>query len=476
MQKTLLLFVSFCLSFLVHGQQTRINFTEYELPNGLKVILHQDNTTPIIAVTVMYHVGSKNEDTKRTGFAHFFEHLLFEGSQNIGRGEYAKIVEGAGGELNANTTFDRTFYYEVLPSNQLDLGLYLESERMLHARIDQEGVNTQRNVIKEEMKQTRDNRPYGRVLSETMNRAFKVHPYKTDVIGTAEHLDAASLDEFIAFYKQFYVPNNAILSIAGDIDIEKTKQSIAKYFSEIPKGTQPIFRPEANEPPQVAEIRDNFYDNVTLPAVIQAYRIPAQGTEDYYALNLLTSLLSGGESSRFTKEIKDKQQKALYVGSFPLALEHPGIFIAFGIANMGVKPEDLETSMNTEITKVQNEPISDLEFQKLKNQIESEFVNRNGSVTGIAENLANYEMYFGDANLINSEIDRYNKVTKEDIQRVAKKYLTKENRVSLYYLPNASKPAPQVAPEPKTESPVPSQAQTPEKSAKETKKKKKKGN
>ncbi len=476
MRKLLLSLSGLLLSLTTFAQSTKINFTEYELPNGLKVILHQDNSTPIVAVTVMYHVGSKNEDPKRTGFAHFFEHLLFEGSQHIGRGEYAKIVEGAGGELNANTTYDRTFYYEVLPSNQLDLGLYLESERMLHARIDQEGVTTQRNVIKEEMKQTRDNRPYGRVLPETMKRTFKVHPYRSDVIGSAEHLDAATLEEFLAFYNQFYVPNNAILSIAGDIDLEKAKQSIAKYFSEIPKGTKPIYRPEATEPPQTAEVRDNFYDNVTLPAVIQSYRIPAQGTDDYYALNLLTSLLSGGESSRFTKEIKDKQQKALFVGSFPLALEHPGVFIAFGIANMGTKPEDLEASMNKEIEKIQNEPVGEQEFQKLKNQIETEFVTRNSSVAGIAESLANYEMYFGDANLINSEIDRYNKVTREDIQRVARKYLTKENRVSLYYLPNAAKPGTEVKPEPQPEPQAPAQAQTPDSGKEPKKKKKKKGN
>ncbi len=471
MHRLFLIFCGLLLSSGSFAQSTQIKFTEYELPNGLKVILHQDNSTPIVAVTVMYHVGSKNEDAKRTGFAHFFEHLLFEGSQNIGRGEFAKIVEGAGGELNANTTYDRTFYYEVLPSNQLDLGLYLESERMLHARIDQEGVNTQRNVIKEEMKQTRDNRPYGRILSETMTRAFKVHPYKSDVIGTAEHLDAATLDEFMAFYKEFYVPNNAILSIAGDINIEKAKQSIAKYFSEIPKGTKPIFRPNVTEPPLTAEVRDKFYDNVTLPAVIEAYRIPAQGTPDYYALNLLTNLLSGGESSRFTKEIKDKQQKALFVGSFPLALEQSGVFIAFGITNMGVKPEDLEASMNKEIERVQNELIPEQEFQKLKNQIEAEFVTRNGSVAGIAESLANYEMYFGDANLINSEIELYNKVTREDIQRVARQYLTPANRVSLYYMPNAAKPDNEVKPEPQPEPPA--QAQTPE-PAKETKKEKKK--
>lgn len=420
--------------------QGRIKFTEYDLPNGLHVILHQDNSTPLVAVTMMYHVGSKNEQPGRSGFAHFFEHLMFEGSDNIGRGDYMKIVKNAGGQLNANTSNDRTFYYEILPSNKLELGLYLESERLLHAKVDEKGVETQREVVKEERRQRYENQPYGSFFPEMLKRAYVTHPYKWAPIGSMEDLNAAKISEFRDFYKEFYVPNNAILSIAGDIDVEETKKLIEKYFAEIPKGTKAIYRPNVKEPAKTAEVRDIVYDNVTLPGVFQAYHMPAQGTPDYYALDVLQTLLAGGESSRFNKEIVDRQQKALQTSVFPLALEDPGLFITIGIANMGVKAEDLEAAMNTEVDRVKKELVSDAEFQKVKNQIENNFVNQNSRVAGIAESLANYKMYFGDANLVNTELERYNKVTKEDLRRVANQYLTKENRVTLYYLPKAMEP------------------------------------
>lgn len=418
--------------------QNKIEFVEYDLANGLHVILHQDKTTPIVAVSIMYHVGSKNEDPERTGFAHFFEHLLFEGSENIGRGEYFQTIQAAGGTLNANTSNDRTYYYEVLPSNQLELGLYMESERLLHAKIDSIGIETQREVVKEERRQRMDNTPYGSVVQETMERAYTVHPYKWPIIGSMDHLNAATEQEFIDFYKTFYVPNNAVLSIAGDIDINETKKLVEKYFAEIPKGTKQIPRPSVTEPKQTREIRDVVYDNIQLPAVIQAFHIPAQGTEDFYPVSMLAQLLSQGESSRLSKALVDEQQKALYVGAFPFPLEDPGITLAFGIANMGVAPEDLEAAMEVEYDRVKNELISEREFQKLQNQIETDFINGNANVAGIAESLANYHMYFDDANLINTEINRYKKVTREDIKRVANEYLTKENRVVLYYLPKTS--------------------------------------
>jgi predicted Zn-dependent peptidase len=420
----------------LHAQaQNKIEFVEYDLPNGLHVILHQDNSTPIVAVTIMYHVGSKNEDPERTGFAHFFEHLLFEGSENIGRGEFDKYVEGSGGTLNANTSWDRTFYYEVLPSNQLELALWLESERLMHAKVENKGIETQREVVKEERRQRVDNQPYGSVLEETMKRAYTQHPYRWPIIGSMDHLNAAKDEEFVDFYKTFYVPNNAVLSIAGDIDIAQAKQLIDRYFSGIPKGTREIPRPEVQEPKQTAEVRDVVYDNIQLPAVIQAYKIPAQGTPDFYAVRMLATLLSDGESSRLFKSVKDEQRKALYVGAFPIDMEDPGVTLAFGIANMGVTPEDLEAAMDAEYAKVREALISEQEFQKLRNKIENDFVSANGSVVGIAENLANYHMYYGDANLVNTELERYMKVTREDIQRVAQQYFTKENRVVLYYQP-----------------------------------------
>lgn len=420
---------------LLSAQTNKIKFTEYDLPNGLHVILHEDHSTPIVAVTVLYHVGSKNEDPNRTGFAHFFEHLMFEGSDNIKRGEYMKLVQNAGGQLNANTTFDRTFYFEILPSNQLELGLWMESERMLHSKIDSIGVETQRKVVKEELKQSNENTPYGTILIQSFGHAFKEHPYRWTPIGSAEYINKASLQEFIDFYKTFYVPNNATLSIAGDITPSQTKTLVEKYFKEIPKGSRPIPRPTIVEPKKTAEVRDTVLDNIQLPAVVMAYHVPAQGTPEYYAVNMLATLLSQGNSSRMQKSIVYKQQKAVFAGAFPVPSEDPGLALMFGVTNMGVSPTDLEAAMDIEFEKVKNELISEEEFQKLRNQIENDFVTGNSKMAGIAESLANYYVYFKDANLINTEIDRYNKVTREDIQKAAQTYLTKENRVVLYYMP-----------------------------------------
>ena len=424
-------------SSFAQTQSNKIDFVEYDLDNGLHVILHQDKSTPIVAVSMLYHVGSKNEDPNRTGFAHFFEHLLFEGSENIDRGEFFKIVQGNGGILNANTSFDRTYYFEILPSNQLKLALWLESERLLHAKIDKEGVETQRGVVKEELKQRNENTPYGTILNETFGHAFVEHPYRWTPGGSPEYINKAELSEFMDFYKTFYVPNNATLSIAGDIDIPQAKKWIAEYFGTIPKGTKAIPRPTIVEPKKTVEVRDTVYDNIQLPAVVMGYHMPGQGTEDYYAMSMLSQLLSQGESSRFQKVIKDEKQKALFVGAFPLPTEDPGLALMFGITNMGVQPTELEEAMDLETERVKKEFISDLEFQKLKNQVENDFISGNSSVQGLAENLANYHVYFGDASLVNTEIERYMKVTKEDIRKVAQNYLTKENRVVLYYLPKA---------------------------------------
>lgn len=420
------------------GQAKKVDFVEYDLPNGLHVILHQDKSTPLVAITMMYHVGSKNEDPQRTGMAHFFEHLLFEGSENIERGQFDKYIENAGGVLNANTTQDRTFYYEVLPSNQLELGLWLESERLMHAKVETVGIETQREVVKEERRQRMDNTPYGSILEETFKRAYKQHPYRWSVIGSMDHLNAASEQEFMDFYKTFYVPNNAVLSIAGDIDIPTTKKLIEKYFKDIKKGTKAIPVPEKNEPKQNIEVRDTIFDNIQLPAVIQAYHSPAQGTDEAYAMEMLANILSSGQSSRLYKRLVDQEQAALQTGIFPLGLEHPGITLSFAICNSGVDPMAAEKIIDEEVKKLQTELVSDNELQKVKNQIEAQFVAGNSRVVGIAESLANYHMYYGDANLINTEVNRYLKVTKEDIRNVAKKYLNKNNRVVLYYLPKAN--------------------------------------
>ena len=439
MKHTRKLLLSAAMLFMAAGQffaqSGKVDFTEYKLENGLHVILHRDTSTPIVTVAVMYNVGSKHESPDRTGFAHFFEHLMFEGTKNIGRGEYPKYVERAGGALNANTSADRTYYYQILPSNQLELGLWLESERMLHAMVDSIGIQTQKQVVIEEKKQMYDNRPYGTIVPETFARAFTTHSYRWPTIGDPEHIMAARDEEFQEFYDTFYVPNNAVLVIAGDINEKSAKSLIAKYFSNIPKGKKEITYANIIEPALKGEIRDTIFDNVQLPLVLQAYRSPAMNTADYYAMDMLSTLLSGGESSRLHRELVDNQQVALMIQSMPYPLNEPSISLVLGLPNMGIDPLVLENAVNAEIEKVKTELIPEQEFQKLRNQFENNIINGNQYISGRAENLATYYTYFGDASLINKETEKYMAITREDIQRVANKYFRPENRVVLYFMP-----------------------------------------
>lgn len=418
--------------------QTKIDFREFTLENGLHVIMHQDNSTPIVAVSVLYHVGAKNEKPDRTGFAHFFEHLLFEGTENIPRGEYMNKIQAIGGTLNAFTSNDITYYYEIVPSNQLETALYMESERMLHPKIDQIGVDTQREVIKEEKRQSYDNRPYGTILPETMKRAFAKHPYQWPVIGSMEHLDAAQLQEFMDFHKAYYVPNNATLTIAGDIDYDQAEKWARDYFAEIPSGPSEFYRPNVQEPKKTAEIRDIVYDNIQIPAIIQAYNLPPKTHPDSYAMSMLSTYLTGGNSSLMTKELVDKQQKALAIAAIPLDLEDGGVFLMYGITNMGVEPQALEKEIDLLIQKVQAEGISEKDFQKLQNIIENNLVSKNSSMAGIAENLSEARVFFGDTDYINQELEYFRKVTREDLQRVANDYMNLDGRVVLYYLPKSA--------------------------------------
>ena len=419
----------------VNAQTNRIEFLEYTLDNGLHVILHEDKTTPNVVVEIMYHVGAKNDHPERTGFAHFFEHLLFEGTKHIKRGEYSEIVERAGGQLNAGTWFDFTTYFELLPSNQLELGLWLESERMLHPVIDSIGIATQKSVVTEEMKQTRDNRPYGRLLSELLKASYTVHPYKNDVLGKDPHIRNATQEDIKSFHDTYYVPNNAVLVVAGDIDIDYTKLLVEKYFGDIPRGTKPIKHPDVVEPIRTQEIRTTAFDNIQMPALVLGYSIPAQGSDDYYAVSMLSTLLSGGQSSRMYRKLVDEDQTALAVQAIPLSLEHPGLFIVFGIPNMGVELDVLEQGMNAELEKVKKELISENELQKLKNQMESDFVSSNTTIASRASSLATNYTFYKDTDRINTELDNYLKITREDIMRVAREYLQDERRVVLSYLP-----------------------------------------
>lgn len=485
MKKLFLGVVAGLFTFSLTAQQ-KIEFIEYDLPNGLHVILHQEKSTPIVAVSVLYHVGSKNENPERTGFAHFFEHLLFEGSKNIDRGVYDKHVEGNGGTLNANTSWDRTFYFELLPSNQLELGLWLESERMLHAKVETVGIETQRSVVKEEKRQRIDNQPYASFMKEMFERLFSDHPYRWQPIGSMEHLDAAQEEDYINFYQTYYVPANATLSITGDIDIAQTKKWVEKYFASIPKGqainlyrnylgmtdeafakqygveksifdakdffasknakakaiiaeytNKPTIVPRTEKPKEkLAEVKKAvIYDNIQLPALFVGYVFPDQKNEDIYALEMMNAILSGSPSSRINKEVVERKQLATMAFSFGLGMEDAGIGLLAAIASKDKSLDEILVALDEQIEKMQNELVTQEEFEKARNQFENQAISGNSTIAGINEALSDAHVYHGSANYINTELNNYMKVTREDIQRVAKKYLTKDARVILHYLP-----------------------------------------
>lgn len=417
----------------------QVAFEEYDLDNGMHVILHQDNSAPVVITSVMYHVGAKDEQPDRTGMAHFFEHLLFEGTKNIGKGEWFKIVSSNGGNNNANTTDDRTYYYEVFPSNKVELGLWMESERLLHPIIKQGGVDTQNEVVKEEKRLRVDNQPYSRLLENVKLHMFKKHPYKGTTIGKMEHLDAATLDEFLAFNKKFYVPNNATLVVAGDIDKSSVKKMIKDYFGPIPRGND-IVRNFPKEDPITKSINAKAYDpNIQIPAIIAAYRTPSMKTRDSRVLDMISSYLSGGRSSILYKKMVDDKKMALQVAAVNLSQEDYGTYALFALPQGGNKIQDLLAEMDVEIKKIQTELISEKDYQKLQNQFENDFVSSNSSVQGIANSLARYNVLYGDTKLINTEIDIYRSITREEIREVAKKYLNSNQRLVLEYLPESDK-------------------------------------
>ena len=433
MKKILLLFSTFLLmSSYLYAQQ--VDFTEFDLENGLHVILHQDNLAPVVTTSIMYDVGGKDGDRERTGFAHFFEHLLFEGSKNIGRGEFMKIIPANGGTFNANTSQDRTYYFETFPSNKLELGLWLESERMLHPVIDQVGVDTQNEVVKEEKRQRYD-APYGKLLKVLNENLFKVHPYKDQNIGKMEHLDAATLEEFMAYHKAYYGPNNAVLIVAGDIDTEKTVELVKKYFDDIPRGNE-VVRNFPKEEPITENIRAKAYDkNIQIPMLLSSFRTPGFASRDSYVLDMISTYLSSGKSSVLYKKLVDDQKQALQTQVINLGQVDYNIFAIIALPLGDISLDILLTEIEEEIEKVQNELISERNHQKLLNKFESQFVNSNSSIAGIANSLARYYLLYGDVNLINKEIDIYRSITREEIRSVAQKYLSSNQRVDIEYLP-----------------------------------------
>lgn len=412
-----------------------VAFEEYKLDNGLHVILHQDNTAPVVTTAVMYHVGSKDEDPQKTGFAHFFEHLLFEGTKNIERGEWDKIVASNGGSNNANTFLDRTYYYETFPSNSLEVGLWLESERLLHPIIGQVGVDTQKEVVQEERRLRVDNSPYGAFFEVLLKNLYKKHPYRWGVIGSLDHLASATLDDFKHFNKTYYVPNNAVLVVAGDIDVPKTKKMISNYFGPIPRGAE-IQRNQVVEDPIVNTVQATYYDpNIQIPAILLAYRTPGQAERDAYVIDMISTYLSDGESSKLYKKLVDEKKIALQIFSVPISAEDYSSYVVGGLPVGENSIQDIKNEIDAEILKIQTDLISEKDYQKLQNKFENNFVNANSSISGIANSLAENYMLRDDTNLINTQIDIYRSITREEIREVAKKYLKVNQRVELEYLP-----------------------------------------
>ncbi|KAB1156092.1 M16 family metallopeptidase [Flavobacterium luteum] len=417
----------------------KVTFEEYTLDNGLHVILHNDPTAPTIITSVMYHVGTKDEDPEKTGFAHFFEHLLFEGTENIQRGEWFKIVSGNGGINNANTSDDRTYYFEIFPSNNLELGLWMEAERMMHPIINQIGVDTQNEVIKEEKKNVIDNVPYGNFISQVKKNLFFTHPYRWETIGSTEHLDAAKLQDFQAFHKKFYIPNNAVLVVAGNFETNQAKKWIRQYFDPIKKGT-PIVKSTFLEVPINETVHATYEDtNIQIPAIVAAYRTPSMKTRDARILEMISSLLSGGKSSKLYKKIVDDKKMALQVGAFDLSQEDYGMYILYALPLGEISPESILKEIDDEIITLQTNLISENDLQKIQNKIENEFVNKNASLEGVATSLATYYLLFGNTQLINTDIETYRTITREEIRDVAKKYLNPNQRLLLNYIPSKDK-------------------------------------
>lgn len=418
---------------LLWSQQ--VAFEEYDLDNGLHLILHRDNSAPVVTTAVMYHVGSKDEDPDKTGFAHFFEHLLFEGTENIKRGEWDKIVSSNGGSGNASTFLDHTYYFEIFPSNALEVALWLESERMMHPIIGQVGVDTQKEVVQEERRMRVDNAPYGAFFEQILKHLYSKHPYHWGVIGSLDHLASATLEDFKKFNKTYYVPNNAVLVIAGDFDTQKVKAMVSDYFGPIPRGAK-VPRPVIKEDPITETIYTTYHDpNIRIPAIMLGYRTPGRGERDAYVINMISTYLSDGESSKLYKKLVDEKQMALQVLSMPIEAEDYSSYVVGGLPVGDVSIQDIKAEIDAEILKLQSALISEKDHQKLLNKFENQFVNANMVVAGIAGTLAENYMLKDNTDLVNTELDIYRSITREEIMEVAKKYLKVNQRVEMEYLP-----------------------------------------
>lgn len=419
------------------GFAQNVRVEQYTLPNGLRVVLNEDHSTPLVAINIWYHVGSKNEPPGRTGFAHLFEHMLFSGSQHVGNNEHFGYVQSVGGIINGSTNFDRTNYYETVPSNYLPLVLWLESDRMgwFLPALDQQKLDIQKNVVKEERRQRYDNVPYGTWIENLLQRLFpEGHPYRHPTIGYMEDLTAAELDDVREFFRTWYAPNNAVLTLVGDFDPQQARQLIERYFGPIPAGPEPQ-RPEVQPVTLGQEQRAVVEDAVQLPRVYRAYHIPPFNDPEWIAADILSGVLTGGKASRLERSLVLDQQLAQDVNSFAWPIESTGIFVISATPRPGVPVEKVEQAIDAEIQRVVDSGVTAEELQRVMNGLEAQMANQLGRFAQRADLLSMMATYFGDASEINRLQTLYNAVSAEQVRAAAATYLVPANRVTVQFVP-----------------------------------------
>ena len=415
----------------------KIDFTKHTLANGLRVILAPDHTAPVVAISVTYDTGSRNERPGRTGFAHLFEHMMFQGSEHVGKGEHFILVFNNGGNMNGTTNEDRTNYFEALAKNQLDLALFLESDRMRSLAVNQANLDNQRNAVQEERRVGIDNQPYGKAEEEIDNLAYDNFDYKHSTIGSMADLDAATVDDVKDFFRIYYAPNNAVLVLVGDFDPAEALQKVEKYFGSIP--SQPAPPPVVmNEPEHYGERRETIYDPLArVPMILMAYHIPAGNTPDNYAMQVLANVLATGESSRLYQLLVKEKQLVTQVQIQADARRGPSLFYIVTNLRPGVKTEDVEKAVDEEIDKIQKNGITERELEKARTQFRRSQIQGRQSDLNVAIRLGRDAVYFNDPNLINTIFEKYNAVTADQVKEAALKYLVPAERAVVIDLPAA---------------------------------------
>jgi zinc protease len=416
----------------------KLQYTMTTLDNGLKVVLHEDHSTPIIHAELWYHVGSKNEKPGRTGFAHLFEHMMFKGSKNVEPEGHPSWISSVGGQSNATTNEDATIYWQTFPAQYLPLVLWLEADRMATLRIDEAVFKNEREVVKEERRMRVDNQPYGRLNEIIYDQAFTVHPYKHPTIGSMKDLEAASIDDVRDFFRTYYVPNNATLVLAGDFDSKEALKLVEQYLGRVPKSTKPVPRDIPEEPARAKERRVRIEEDWPLPAVVVAHHITFDGHPDSYPLHVASKVLSDGQSSRIYRQLVYEKQLALAAYGGGNIIEDPNLFFAVAIVQPGKTPEEVTNALIAELEKLRKEPISSAELQQAKNQFARDYIFSRESVADKARTLAHAVVIHDDITTADGEFEIFQNITQEDVQRVAQKYFTPENRLVVTIMPKGS--------------------------------------